>query len=65
MKKKIHWGKLTDTDLESDYNRIKVIGEKNNRKIKVKVVDESGNEIKRYQDIKVDEHKISIIMKFQ
>lgn len=65
MKKKIHWGKLTDTDLESDYNRIKITGEKKDRRIKVKVIDESGNEIKRYQDIKVDKHKISIIMEFQ
>ncbi|WNE40099.1 MAG: hypothetical protein GBAus27B_000166 [Mycoplasmataceae bacterium] len=65
MKKKIHWGKLTDTDLESDYNQIKVIGEKSDRKLKVKIIDENGNEIKRYQDIKVDKHKISIVMKFQ
>ena len=65
MKKKIHWGKLTDTDLESDCNQIKVTGEKSDKRLKVKVMDENGNEVKKYRNIKTDTNKISIIMEFQ
>ncbi|WNE40964.1 MAG: hypothetical protein mread185_000421 [Mycoplasmataceae bacterium] len=63
MTKKIHWGKFVDAEEISD-NEIKISGEKT-KKMLVKVVDEKDNEIKRYQDIKVDKHKILISMNFQ
>jgi hypothetical protein len=65
MKKKFHWCKLSDTDVDSASNQIKVEGEKANKNIEVKVVDENNNEVKRYQDVRVDKHKVLIIMNFQ
>ena len=62
--KKIHWATFSTTEVETSSNRIDIQGDPK-PDLEVRVVDKEDNEISRYVDVKQDQHKILIVMKFQ
>ena len=64
--KKIRWSILSDTEIEADANRVSIKQEKlKNSDLEVKVIDEKGDKVSRFMDIKVNEQKILLTPKFQ
>jgi hypothetical protein len=50
--------------METDANRVTVKGD-SNKELEVKVVDEKGDKVLRYMDVKLSEHRVLLVPKFQ
>ena len=62
--RKIYWSTLSDTEVETDGNHIKIKGDPE-EKLEVSVIDNNGDKVKRFLDVKPGEQKVLITMKFQ
>ena len=62
--RKIYWSTLSDTEVETDGNHVKIKGNPK-KKLEVSVIDNNGDKVKRFLDVKPSEQKVLITMKFQ